>query len=100
MPVTVDDLRSIEEGILFQKRFDLNSPVTGWLPQFMLQLFDLYFLPGLLLIIFLILSAPWFDQALYPLIDDAFTRYFVKALLFFVAAFYFIRTYIITVLND
>lgn len=71
----------------------------GWLTQFLVTLFFLFFLPGVLTLIYLILTAPWFDKWLYPYVGNVTGYYILKGGLFLAISYIITRIYIISVFD-
>ena len=97
---TLDDLQNLEESYILQKKFNLKNNPTSWFVQFLLELFDMFFLPLLILIFFMLFTAPWFTSWFSKYVPDEFVRYLCVSLLFLAITFYLTRTYIVIILNN
>lgn len=97
---SLQDLENLETSYILQKQFNLNDNPTSWLAQFILEIFQIFFLPILIVIFFIILTSPWFTRWFSHYIPDEYARYLTVVLIFFVIVFYLTRTYIVVVLNQ
>lgn len=96
---SIQELDTLTEAILLQKQFNLDKPPNSWIMQFILQLFDLFFLPFILTILFLILTAPWLDIPFSKFIPNNFVRYVCRALVFLGLTYVVLRVYILNVIE-
>lgn len=97
---SIQDLDILTEAIVLQEQFDLEKPPNSWIMQFILQLFDLFFLPVILTVFFLILAAPWFIRSLKGLIPGDFINYLCRALLFLGVSYSITHIYIENVVRQ
>lgn len=72
---------------------------SGWLVKFLVSMFFLFFIPALLGILFLILTAPWFDAFLIPYAGTVVNLYFLRFIIFIAGAYVITRLYILNVID-
>ena len=96
---SIQELDILTEAIRLQKEFNLNKAPDNWISQFLLQLFDLFFLPFLLTIFFLILTSPWFEVVFSVLISNISVRFIARGLLFLGISYVITRLYIVNVVR-
>lgn len=97
---SIQELDILTEAIILQEQFDLDKPPNSWIMQFILQLFDLFFLPIILTVFFLILTAPWFLAGFNRFIANDFISYLCRGLLFLGVSYVIIHIYIVNVVRQ
>ncbi len=96
---SIADLDTLTEAFRLQQQFHLSEPPDSWIEQFILQLFDLFFLPFILTIFFLILTSGYLEAGFRSLVPNDFIRYVCRALLFLGIAYIVTRLYIVNVIR-
>jgi len=72
---------------------------SNWLIRFLVSMFFLFFVPFLLGVVFLILTAPWFDRWFIQYAQTVMNLYFLKFIMFIAAAYIITRIWTLDVID-
>lgn len=87
-------------SLITEQRFLNEYQESGWIVRLLVSIFFLFFVPSLLGIVFLILTSPWFDDWLYPMVEDPPAYYVLKFFIFIALSYLITRIYTISIINS